>query len=180
MSPIPERRVDETEGKLLALYALDRLGTSTGQQLLQIMADNDIMNYFDLQLILGDLCASGQAARTPHPADCMYELTDAGREALAMFMRRLPNSRMEQIRDSAVAMGVRFQREKQLVARSEQAPGGEYTLTLQVVEERAPVLSLRLSLPTNEMAQRFLKSWESKAGDIYGYIYRTLGEGAQD
>ena len=46
------KHIPETENRLLILYTLRSLGPVTAMQLLQAMAEGDLMNYITMQLAL--------------------------------------------------------------------------------------------------------------------------------
>ena len=56
--------------------------------------------------------------------------------------------------------------------------GNEYHVNMQIVEQRMPLMSIDVSLPTAELAARFRDRWVGAAQDIYEYIIgRLAGEG---
>ena len=61
------RHISDTENKLLILYTLNAVGPASAAQLLQILADNGLMNYFDMQLNLSELLEEKQVAEQQHP-----------------------------------------------------------------------------------------------------------------
>ena len=77
----PPPRAPDSEQKLIVLYCLDRFGPCTQWQLLQFLANRDLMNYFDMMFALGDLCARGQAVRTKKRAGYFYRLSGASRQS---------------------------------------------------------------------------------------------------
>ena len=82
----PPRRAPDDEQKLMVLYSLSRLGPCTELQLLQFLFENDLLNYFDMMFALGDLCDRGQAVRMKKNAGYLYQVTDAGKEAVTLEM----------------------------------------------------------------------------------------------
>ncbi|HPA61307.1 MAG TPA: hypothetical protein PLS01_07050, partial [Clostridia bacterium] len=60
MAEVPQYRLGEMERKLLTLQALQTLGSCNNLQLIAFMSENDLMNYFELQLSLYELTQRGQ------------------------------------------------------------------------------------------------------------------------
>ena len=176
MLPIPPALLDERERKLYTLLALKELGSCTHTQLLYFMVENDIMTYFDLSLALHELVNEGHAAKIAHPADCLYQITDAGLEALSFFVNRLAHSKRTLICEKAPAWRKRFDAEKQYSAKVIQNPGGEYVAQLRLVEGITPILSLDIPAPEHRLANRLAEAWPKHAGEIYQYLMNTLGE----
>ena len=103
MADIPQHRLGDVERKVLTLHSLKALGECGNLQLISFMTQTDIMNYFDLQTALLDLRDAGQVVRTPQTADDLYEITQAGEEALLLFSSRVPQSLMDKVDELAPA-----------------------------------------------------------------------------
>ena len=180
MLPNQPAMMDESERKLYTLLALQELGSCTHMQLLYFMFENDIMTYFDLALALHELVSEGQAAKIPGPADNLYEITAAGREALSFFINRLAYSKVTLIRAQAPAWRERFARERQFAGKVSQSPSGEFVAHLQLLDGNAALLTLDIPAPEHKLADRIVKVWPQCAGDIYAHIMKTLGEAQQE
>ena len=179
MPQSPQRRPSAEENKLVILLALQSFGKMSDLQLLQYLSCNDLMGYFDMMMALQALCTQGQCVRTDNPFGSDYALTDAGREAIALFGEKVPFSVRERIASGAPLWRERIRAERETPAVYRQNPRGEYELQLSIVEQDMPMLRLSLSLPTEEMAKRFRGRWAEKAAGIYADIFRALGEEAK-
>lgn len=176
MLPTPPALLDESDRKLYTLLALSELGSCTHLQLLYFMVENEIMTYFDLALALHELVSEGQAAKVPHPADNLYLITEAGREALSFFVNRLAHSKVLLIREQAPAWRQRFQREKQFVGKTSQSANGEFVAHLTLTDGSAALMNLEIPVPERKLADALVNAWPQHAGEIYQYVLRTLGE----
>lgn len=174
MADLPQHRLGDIERKVLALHSLKWLGGCGNLQLIAFMTENDIMNYFDLQTALFDLRDAGQVSRTPQQADDIYEITPAGEEALALFGARAPQSLMDAVAAQAPLYKERFNRQRERSARIVHDGGNEYHVSLQINEQKMPLISIDLSLPTAELAARFRDRWEGEAQAIYDFIIERL------
>ncbi len=174
MAELPQHRLGEVERKVLTLHALDLLGECGNLQLISFMAENDVMNYFDLQTALYDLRSAGQVARVRQPADDLYRITGAGREALGLFLGRAARSGAEKVEKAAPAFRERFSRERELSARILHEGKNEYHVSMQIMEQGMALMSLDLSLPTAELAAAFRDRWSGKAQRIYDAVIREL------
>ena len=172
----PPPRAPEQEQKLIVLACLDRFGPCTDLQLLQFLFEHDLMNYFDLMFALNEMCSQGQAARTPARAGYRYEMTEAGREALALFGGRVPRSVKTLLRETGGQWQVRFQREAQAHAAVAKNERGEYEASLEVTDGGPPLMTVKLALPSRELASLAARRWPEKAAEIYGTVIRLLAE----
>lgn len=174
----PPRRAPDDEQRLIVLCSLHHLAPCTELQLLQFLFEHDLMNYFDMMFALGDLCARGQAVRVKKRAGFLYELTDAGREALALFGGRVPKSVQTLLEATGWEWRQRFAQEAQYLQEIRQQERGEYELTLSVVEQEMDMMRLTLSLPSRELAHQLAAKWPQKASEIYETVIRLLSEDA--
>ena len=174
MAEIPRHRLGDIQRKVLTLHTLKALGECSNLQLISFMVENDIMNYFDLQTALYELRDAGHAARTPLQADDLYQLTDAGEETLRMFLERAPQSLVDRVDEAAPSFRARFDEEREKSARISHEGQNEYHVTMEIVEQRMPLMRLDISLPTADLAARFRDRWAASAQDIYDFIIDKL------
>lgn len=171
-----QRNPSDTENKLVLLYAIDCLGSITSQQLLLFMIENDALGYIEVQLGLAELIESALLSKQKHALGVLYALTEKGRDALSMFMGKVPHSRLERIQESAKEWQKRFKREKQMVANFTKIAEGEYCVHFQLLERSSILMDMQINVPTSQIAQRFCDAWISKASSIYTHIMYALGE----
>ena len=172
----PPRRAPDNEQKFMTLYCLTHLGPCTELQLLQFLVDHDLLNYFEMMFALNDLCSRGQAVRTKKNAGFLYQVTDAGKEALELFSGRVPMSLKTLMAETEEEWKARFREETQNQHQIVQTDRGEYELRLKITEQDIDMMCLSLSLPTRELADRLAKRWPDKAGKVYDTVIRILTE----
>ena len=137
------------------------------------------MNYFDLQTALIDLRDAGQVVRTPQTADDLYAITPAGEEALRLFISHVPQRLLDRADESAPAFREKFDKEREMSSRIVHEGGNEYHVSMQINEQKMPLISIDLSLPTAELAAAFRDRWQSQAQEIYSFIIDRLGGGPE-
>ena len=172
----PPRRMPDDEQRLIVLYALQHLAPCTELQLLQFLFEHDLTNYFDMMFALGDVCARGQAVRTKKRAGYIYEVTDAGREALMLFGGRVPGSVKTLLAEDGPAWRQKFQEEDQYLSQIRQQERGEYELTLTVTEQDMDMMRVSFSLPSRELAVQLAERWPRRGAEVYETIIRMLME----
>ncbi len=170
------RKTPDLENKLLILMAIDLLGPLTGLQLLQFLAECGLMDYFILQLALGDLMDTGQIESTQSALGPQYALTAAGRESLALFLHRLPHSIRSIVYEAVPQWKPRIQREAQILSDFSRREDGRYALRLRLMEADTPILDMTLSLPSRDSADRLSRRWPAAAQAFYGFLMRELGD----
>ena len=55
-------------------------------------------------------------------------------------------------------------------------PGGACVAQLRLMEENLPALSLDIPLPDRATADRIVRLWPQRAGDIYRYLMSILDD----
>lgn len=122
------KNVPESEQKLLILLALRCLGGVTQLQLLRFMVEEDVMNYFVLQLNLCELEEMGQVRVCHHALGSLYELTEQGRYTLDSFDSHIPASRRQALEAGAARWKAQFRAEQQNQADAIPMKGGRQCL----------------------------------------------------
>lgn len=174
MAEIPQFRLGEVESKLLTLHTLHELGPCTNLQLIAFMSQSGIMNYFDLQAALYDLAQRGQVIKEPVRGDDLYTITPMGEEAIGLFLGRLGESVLYKADAAVPAFKEQMRRQNELFSFVSHEGRNEYHAEMGIMEGNMPLIKLDISLPTAELARRFSDSWQSKARDIYDFIFQAL------
>lgn len=170
------RKTPDLENRLLILHAIDQFGPLSSLQILQFLAEHDLMDYITLQLTLGDLAQTGHLCTTPHALGLLHALTPAGKESLILFLHRLPHSIRTLVQESLPGWKKRFQREAQMLSDFHRREGGGYALRLRLMEKDAPLLDMAIALPTRGAADRYSRRWEKAAPMFYGFLMQELGD----
>ncbi len=170
------RKTPDLENKLLILFAIDELGPLTSLQLLQFLAENNLMDYITMQLTLGDMMDSGHLRSIPHALGTLYTLSREGRESLALFLHRLPHSTRVLIHSAVPGWKPRFARETQMLADFHRREDGIFDLRLRLMEKDSPLLDMTLILPTRDLADQLSRRWPEAAPAFYGYLMKELGD----
>lgn len=168
------RNITEAETKLVLLYALDRLGPVTDMQLLQFLAEQDLMDYFTMQLNLSELTEQGQVTPVEHPLGTLLGIAPAGAYALEVFTQRIPASRRAVIDEHAPAYREDFRGEQETPAQSGAAVGSGTGIRLCLMEGRTALLDLLLRLPDAETPVFLQKRWRLAAQGVYEDVNRLL------
>lgn len=171
------RNVPDSEQKLVILYALERLGTITSMQLLQFLVEEDLMNYFVMQLNLCELEEQGQVEEQPHPFGMLLRVTEDGAYALETFLNRIPASRREQIDAVAETWRRLFRTEQQTLAESFPLSDGGLCVRLRLLEDSMALVDMLLTLPGVSSIAMLPRKWRDGAQIVYDALTRSLGSG---
>ena len=171
------KHIPETENRLLILYALRCLGPMTDTQLLQLMVELDLMNYFTLQLSLPDLQEQGQVRPRVHPCGTLLELTQEGVFTLESFEARIPSSRRKLIASGAQAYQQRFLQEQLAPAEAFRLPEGKVCIRLRLLEKDASLLDVLLCTDPANAPSCLQQRWHACAQEVYSAVMEALTGG---
>lgn len=170
-----ERKIiPETENRLIILYTLRQLGPVTAMQLLQAMAEADLMNYITMQLSLAEMESQGQIAQRAHPLGNLLELTGEGAFALRSFEKRIPASRRALINARADNWRSRFAAEQMAPAEAVILPDGRSVLHLRLLDKAATLMDLMLYLPAGKHFTLLPERWRACVQAAYAAVLGQL------
>ncbi len=173
------KHIPESENRLTILYALRAVGPATAMELLQFLVENDLMNYFTMQLNLCDMQEQGQLAASPHPLGDLLTLTQAGEYAIAAFAHRIPVSRRSLMDTQAPRWREQFRLEQLAPADSFTLQDGRVCLRLRLLEGTSSLLDILLTLPKGTPPTFLEKRWRSAAQPVYDAVTLRLSRGFQ-
>ncbi len=168
------KHIPETENRLLILYTLRSLGPVTAMQLLQAMAEGDLMNYITMQLALSDMESQGQISQRAHPLGNLIEITGEGDFILRSFEKRIPASRRSVIDERAPGWKERFLTEQMAPAESISLPDGRSVIHLRLLDKAATLMDLLLYLPAGKTYTLLPQRWQSGVQVTYSTVLAHL------
>lgn len=105
---LKRKHVPDSEYKLILLRSLESLGPVTSLQLLQFLVDENLMNYFQMQLNLSEMLENNQICEKRHPLGQLLCMTDDGRYSLDSFRSILSSASDKLIAERAPGWRKRF------------------------------------------------------------------------
>ena len=170
-----ERKIiPETENRLIILYTLRQLGPVTAMQLLQAMAEADLMNYITMQLSLAEMESQGQITQRAHPLGNLFDLTNEGDFVLHSFEKRIPSSRRALIDTHTDDWRSRFASEQMAPAEAVSLPDGRSVLHLRLLDKAATLMDLMLYLPAGKHLTLLSERWHACVQAAYAAVLGQL------
>ena len=168
------KHIPETENRLMILYTLRQLGPVTATQLLQAMAEADLMNYITMQLALSDMESQGQISQRAHPLGNLIEITSEGDYIIRSFEKRIPASRRSIVDEQAHDWRSRFQAEQMAPAEAFTLPDGRSVIHLRLLDKAATLMDLLLYLPAGQTYTLLPDRWRSSVQLTYSTVLAYL------
>ena len=153
-------RLDDTQNRLLLLYAFYKIGKVTGIQMMRFLLDCEIMSYLDYILMLPLLLENGMLEEIHEDEERLYAITDSGIEAVNLFENRIPFSRRENVLQHAEDYRRQFQKEQSFQAEIVPSPDKDgFLVNGRILEAGEELFSYTLYAPTREIARTIVKNW---------------------
>ncbi len=168
---------NETTGKLILLYVLDRMECEVTEDTIIDMCyyQKKWISYFTCKIALSELTKSGfvQESRNAEKTK-YYTITPEGRSCLSFFYNDIPNSTRNDISEFVKENKLAFKRKQEYFYDSFKNSDGTYSVVLKIVEPTTTALEIKFSIPDSESAKTVEKNWLEYASKVYGDIYNTL------
>ena len=161
--------------KLLILYLLDRVDfPMTNAQICEFILEKGYTNYFKLQEVLREMqdCGYLQAETTYNRT--LYHLTEEGRTTLHYFKSHLSPAIREDV--DAYLQEKAYSLKQEVAVRADFYRNEQhlYEVHLQLLEEGASLLELRLTVPTETEARAMTDGWNKGYQEIYKSLLTQL------
>lgn len=161
--------------KLILLYMLNGVNFPlTNAQISNFILEKEYMNYFTLQQVLSELLDAELIHIKTIRNATYYDLTPQGKETLNFFENRISDLIKEEIDCYLMEHKYELRSEVGTIADYCKSKKGEYIVHCQVKEGSSNLIDLKITVPTEEHAERMCVNWKNASQDIYSYIMATL------
>jgi len=156
------------ESKVLILYILSKVGKSISHnELLELVVSILDMNYFYFEQFLLDLLEDNYLNKYQKENDDIYELTDAGKEALSLTLDILPGILKLKV-DS------KFKDKYSISAEYSPITETDFSVTCKIIENNNTIFHLELNAGSRDQAKKIVNNWNNNASSIYPEIFNLL------
>lgn len=165
------------ENKLLLLYIFDQLQLPISNTLVtEIVLENNLMNYFQLQQYLAELVDSGFLELNRQDKKQLYLLNPKGKDVLEFFHNRISEPKKNVIDNYLETHGKLIKREVEITADYIPANEDGYIVTCSALQNNETLIELKIRTSSNEQAKGVCSRWKSDPYQIYGKIMNMLTE----
>lgn len=165
--------IELAENKLLLLYLLDKTRIPmTQSHITQIVLENNLLNYFQLQQYLSELVDGGFVADNKSENKHLMSMTASGVTALNFFTSRIPDKKKEIIDNYFKSHAAA---EKKIDALCNyKFENNIYTVNLKLIENNTPLIEINLTAGSKEQCDMICSSWKENPKKIYSKILSTI------
>lgn len=163
------------ENKVLILYILSKVKDAlTNNNLFKIVLAVVDMNYFYFQQFLLDLIENGYVMQYEKEDVTLYQITDKGRETLALTDDILPGIIKLQVDTNLKVAIEEVSDESSIIAEYTPKNENYYNITCRIVEKNETIFEIKTFAGSREQAKQIVDNWKNYAGQIYPKMIETL------
>lgn len=161
--------------KLIVLYMLDRVAFPlTKAQVGDFILEKEYTNFLTLQQAIADLIDTKLVDARSIRNRTHLVITPEGQETLRYFENRISDAIKDEINVFFRENELELRNEVSIVADYYKSTSGEFEAELLAKDKGIDLVSIRLSVPTEEMAASVCDNWQKKNQEIYQYLTREL------
>lgn len=161
--------------KMIVLYMLKRCDVPLSKsQIYDFILEKEYTTFLTLQEVFSELVISELVKEKTVANRTYLEITPEGDEALSFFGNRINPAIKVEIDDFLRNNSMRLRNEASIQGDYQKTGDNEYTACLVAKENGQNLVDIRLSVPTEEIAQSICDKWQEKNADIYQYLIEKL------
>lgn len=169
--------LDDVQLRLTILYTLHCFKISmTEEMLMDTLVFSNLVDYFTMVDFLLDMQKLGLVSTVAIEGKTRYDITEKGKQTLAMFKKDVPKSVRDNIYDQAEASLSKLARGREIVADIQPVDDKKFLAKCGIYESGVPLIELNLFAGSRKQAKDLAKKFEKEAGQLYKIILERLIE----
>lgn len=161
--------------KLIVLYMLDKVKFKlTNAQISSFILEKEYTSYMTLQQVISDLLDAELVKADTLMNRTYFSITDEGHNTLSYFGNRISDAIINDIDTFLREKHLELKNEASITANYYKSTSGEFETELIAKEKDIELVNIKLSVPTEEMAETICDGWYNKNQQIYKYLMQEL------
>jgi len=161
--------------KLIVLHMLGRVKFKlTYAQISEFILEKEYTNYMTLQEVISELQNTELIKAETTMNRTYFSITEEGRRTLSYFGNRISDAILEDIDAFLAERHLELKNEASITSNYYKSTSGEFEAQLVARERDVELVSIKLSVPTEEIAASICDSWQKKNQAIYKYLMQEL------
>lgn len=161
--------------KLIVLYMLDKVKFKlTYSQISGFILEKEYTNFLTLQQVISDLQDAELIKTDASMNRTFFSITEEGRNTLSYFGNRISDAIIGDIDTFLSEKHLEIKNEASITAKYYKATSGEYEAELIAREKEIELVNIKISVPTEDMAETICENWYQKNEQIYKYLMEEL------
>jgi predicted transcriptional regulator len=160
---------------MIVLYMLKRCEvTLSKSQIYDFILEKEYTNFLTLQEVFAEMVTSQLVVEKTVGNRTYLEMTPEGEETLKFFGNRINPAIKQQIDEYLRNNRMELRNESSILGDYTKTGDSEYTVSLIAKENGKNLIDLKLTVPTEEIAQSICDNWHDKNTEVYQYIIQNL------
>lgn len=160
--------------KLLICFLLDSLERPlTKTQLNEVMQDQGLANYFEVNQALSDLVATGIVNKDLQEEQEVLSFTERGRDAIALLADELPRTVREKALNAAVRLQIQARHKRENTIEVETLENG-YHVTFTILDKQDVLMRLTVYVADITQVETVKKAFLNDPVSLYSGIIAAL------
>ena len=161
--------------KLIVLYLLNKVSFPlTMAQVSDLILEKEYTNYLTLQQVINELAQAGLITAKTLVNRTHLQITDEGRNTLSYFENRISDAIKTDIGEYLKKNELEMRNESSIQSNYYKAVNGEFETELTAVDKDVNLVTIRLTVPTEELAISICENWQKNNREIYQYLTTAL------
>lgn len=161
--------------KLIVLYLLDKVSFPlTKAQVSDLVLEKEYTNFLTLQQVFNELIESGLVSAKTLVNRTHLQITEEGRDTLSYFENRISDAIKDDISEYLKKNELEMRNESSIQSNYYKAVNGEFETELNAVDKDVNLVSIHLTVPTEELAISICENWQKRNKEIYQYLTTAL------
>ncbi len=164
---------NQAENKLLLLYLLSEVkGEAYQRQVIDLILDHGVMDYFTVQQLISELKKSQFVKeKITGEEGKKLILTSEGKNTLTYFKNRIPNNKLRSFKQLIENRKQALQENIKILSKKEKLQNGSYLLKLGIVKNGVEELFLKLQVPTLQESEKIIDRWNKNHHSLSEELY---------
>ncbi len=161
--------------KLIVLYLLNKVSFPlTMAQVSDLILEKEYTNYLTLQQVINELAQAGLITAKTLVNRTHLQITDEGCNTLSYFENRISDAIKTDIGEYLKKNELEMRNESSIQSNYYKAVNGEFETELTAVDKDVNLVTIRLTVPTEELAISICENWQKNNREIYQYLTTAL------
>ena len=161
--------------KLIVLYLLNKVSFPlTMAQVSDLILEKEYTNYLTLQQVINELAQAGLITAKTLVNRTHLQITEEGRNNISYFENRISDAIKTDIGEYLKKNELEMRNESSIQSNYYKAVNGEFETELTAVDKDVNLVTIRLTVPTEELAISICENWQKNNREIYQYLTTAL------
>ena len=161
--------------RVMILYMLNQVEYPlTNTQITNFILEKEYTSYLTLQQVINELAQAGLITAKTLVNRTHLQITEEGRNTLSYFENRISDAIKTDIGEYLKKNELEMRNESSIQSNYYKAVNGEFETELTAVDKDVNLVTIRLTVPTEELAISICENWQKNNREIYQYLTTAL------